>query len=221
MKILNLLEAPYQTTFVDRDEPDEHPEDAERLGGGRTADVYANKNDPHTVNRRSKIRNKEGNDVDYDVFADWLINSPEVRDNPHFPRIYKAEKNISNSKYYHQPHHAKDYEVERLSPLDKLDSTALRAVLRTHFRVNSITEEEFEQMDVFPDMVGIFAEEFVSNPGYDDVEMVPVGKFKAALLLIKEFLNETGLGFDAYYENIMVRRGPMGMQLVLTDPVID
>lgn len=225
MKITKLLEAPYKTDFTVSKTNMDSPSDMlhnllsseDKIGSGRTA-VVTGDTDPHMVNRRAKHISQRG-DSEYDIFAKWVVSNENVRQNPHFPRIYVVDTKQANGEGY-TARTLIDYKIEKLTPMDKLSPEEVRAIMDTHFAPVGMSREEYNDYEFTYNDIAIFTFEYIHS-GESSEDIAPVGKFRQACDMLENFLYEEprGLIYDLHWENIMVRRTGRGLQLVFTDPV--
>lgn len=151
--------------------------------------------DPRLPQEVLKTTYYHGTRDGYQVFVDALINDPRFRKNPHFPRISSVKKIV-------HPKNEPTYMVrmESLKPLHDLSLSQLTQLWHRYFDRDVPKDLEAETIaDMLSD---------VNDP-----------QFQAAYRLSQQLAQQHNLVFDLHEENVMVRLGPQGGVLVITDPV--
>ena len=166
--------------------------DAEFIGGGAYADVHTDPDDPHMVYKRTPHFDP------YNQYLDWIVTNKASQRNPFFPRVYEKR----------DTEHNRHLQIEKLTSHKTLSSKEL-AVMSERLLGRSV-ETFSEFADYIDEAAGI-------NTKLIDELKDPL--FKEALRAIAWLSNEHGSSVDIHDDNVMIRRGPTGPQLVITDPL--
>ncbi|WAX21561.1 hypothetical protein [Stenotrophomonas phage RAS14] len=197
---------------------------------GAFSSVKDDKRDPHMVKKyhhgpmEDDTPEAEVGEDAYVYFAQWLADQNVT--NPHMPRIYDIKKiQDSTGKFIYK------YQVEKLNSATELGLEELMNVFGQHFVSDTTAQQVADELDFesgvdTPDnkkilihVMGRFCEDMVKQ-GSNNIKS---DSLREALMLIQKFLKDhKGKMFGLDIENsgnIMFRRGPHGLQLVITDPV--
>lgn len=183
------------------------------IGSGVYSKVRNDPHDPHMVQKRHHNPKAASNDG-FVKWGDYLINNNLVDSNPHFPRIYNVRKieDSEGQKIY-------KYQIEKLVPTEDVSPKLLKAVWRQNFTKESMPEdiEELDAEDIADTMSGIISMAVEGNREYmDDIIS---DSLKQAVQHLHAYYEETNFTVpDLHSGNIMLRRTPHGVQLVITDP---
>lgn len=184
------------------------------IGSGVYSKVRNDPNDPHMVQKRHRDPKAASTDG-FVKWADYLINNKLVDTNPHFPRIYNARKiEDSEGKNIYK------YQIEKLVSAEDVSPKILEAIWRQNFTQYSMPEdiEELDAEDIADTMSGIISMAVEGNSEYmDDIIS---DSLKEAVKHLRAYYAETNYNAlpDLHSGNIMLRRTPHGIQLVITDP---
>jgi hypothetical protein len=197
---------------------------------GAFSSVKDDKHDPHMVKKYhhgpvgdGSPDSEIGEDA-YVYFAKWLAKQNVT--NPHLPRIYDIKKiQDSAGKFIYK------YQVEKLNSATELGLEELMNVFGQHFVSDTVAQQVADELDfeagvdtpankkILIHVMGRFCEQMVR----EGCKNIKSESLREALGLIQKFLKDHGeKEFSLDIENsgnIMFRRGPHGLQLVLTDPV--
>lgn len=228
MRILDIINEQIDTVVKDRSTalklktPSIERKERERVLGRGVANLALNnKRDPHTVIRHNSNVDNPGIDSS-NVYYTWLVNTKAYNENPYYPRIYqKTTLTDKDAKKLIK------YEIEKLKPIDKLDTTMIRALTyklfddalinkilkrRASSTVNpwhEIADEERALLILLDGLEEVFFGATSNDENLND-----------AMRKVKELSKENFIsGSDIHRGNIMVRLTPHGPQLVLTDPI--
>lgn len=215
MKILNLLEAPYQTSVVGKEtnRPIEkvRPRAPDSNAEGSFAIVKPDRTDPHMVKKYNR-RAAQSNDNRADGFRDFItfIVKNNYTDNIFMPRVYEVKKVKGNDGYS-----IDSFKVEKLIHASAIDTEQLIGYILT------VANEELmshynpgwrnKPHDTFTAMVTREIEStgnvFSSN------------ELNQACLIIRRAIATTKRLNDLHEDNIMYRRTSVGIQAVFNDPL--
>jgi hypothetical protein len=174
------------------------------LGRGIFSKVVSNPEDPHTVKKISTSPMGPGHAVKADGFNAYvrMLASNDLMDNVHFPKVYKANTSTDTSGT-----HRNSFTIERLTDL------------------SSISEEEFQALvercllrPVY-DVAGL-ADRIsgACQSDYDRKTFIKMESLLEACEIIDELDGISDFRLDIHEGNLMVRRTPHGLQLVISDP---
>jgi len=209
------------------------PKNAERIGStdARFGRVYVNPEEPGTATKI--VRKVE--DIHSDAYFKYisaLAKNDRITNNPFFPRIYKVRvvKDKQGKDLY-------SVEMERLQDFDTLSAEECnmlgqklffnyagferdmlarkKEITPTQHRDEVSLEDRGDAGFVLLKAIG----KCLENPE-QVATYIKDPKLKAALVILQGMLKrDVGLVPDIHSGNIMVRRGPGGPQLVITDPI--
>lgn len=206
-------------------------DDMNVLGSGGDARVYVNNDEPGTVTRVTRSVEDPKKDS-YFKYISAIAKSDRIQRNPYFPKIYSV-KIVPNNR----GRQAYSVEMERLMDFDTL--SAEECVM--------LGERMFFNFAGFAKEYVARRKEIVPTQHRDNVSMKSKGtagfvllkaiekcihhaekvatyikdpRLKEALIILRSLIKQDQeINADIHDGNIMVRRGPGGPQLVLTDPV--
>lgn len=242
MRYAELLEYTFPEIRKVEVKSDRHPgsaidrdKDTEYVGGGSFADAYANpKRTPHDIRKLSN-RPRDAHDIDgFFYYIKALEQNPD-NTNPYFPRfrqikvyINRDEATWSDGKT--DPRRDEitySVQMERLEDMRQLSNKEKKAIYRRIFGDNF--KDAMRSLDT--------VERYGSHPWNEPMLTVIQQAIKhagsraglngymvdedfiRATTFIKKIADKYSIGLDLHDENIMVRRGPTGLHLVLTDPL--
>lgn len=177
---------------------------ADELGRGAFSKVRPDPNDPHMVNKQSVIPLGKSHEDKEDGFAGFvrLMLDNDLMDNIHFPKIYKAQRMTDTTGT-----HRNNYTIEKLEPISGL-AREERAALEEH-HMNPGYDEDFS----------------LSERIYDSCRSarardmyIKMDSLKEACATLDELDDISDFRLDINRDNLMVRRTPHGLQLVISDP---
>lgn len=185
-------------TEIIKNKSDVAPDYDNNLGGGYDAMVYRDKEDPHMVVKNIHFNSK------YSYYINQIILRGMSGVNPYVPRVYKKSKDD------------KQYQIERLVPLDDLTRKELAYIFNHAF---GFDYSETDDLDGRASMSKVISDNIRSAVEYgtevksDDLNQV--------ISLIRDIIKkDKTMRNDMRENNIMARRTPYGAQLVITDPVV-
>lgn len=174
-------------------------DEAEIMGSGYYARVHASKRDPHMV-----IKTTDKDTDPYDSYVSELLDSEKWKSNPHFPRIYA--QGTQNKKYV----------MEKLVSWQELDRTELIDYFMNNFNEDDFgSDREFTSHIAKSRLVDVMA---IIMDSDNFKERINNETLLEAVLWVRRLAKFLHVNFDLHKNNFMWRRGPHGIQLVITDP---
>lgn len=174
------------------------------LGRGVFAKVTADKKDPHMVNKRTIQPMGPEHRVKADGFNQYvrMLKANDVMDNIHFPKVYKATTSTDKTGT-----HRDSYTIEVLEKLSSISKEEFEALAeRCFFR-------PVYDADALAERVSEACESAYGRKSYIKMETL-----LEACEIVERFSHESDFQLDLHEGNLMVRRTPMGLQLVISDP---
>lgn len=232
MKITDILEmfepnvssGTYDGEFKDKGEWDYDKKKAREFpGGGRGsfANVRADKKDPHMVRKNQHTPAFKDSDDGYIPFINYLIEHKLMGQFVNFPRVYDIKKIQSkrNDGFIYS------YTIEKLVEGRDLSMEELNAVIdRTlgNEKIKAMTYTKREEL-VSPNRLNQwFAAQitYAMHDGYNIIDEELVKALQVLKTIIEDNV-KTGsiIMTDIHGGNIMYRRTPHGLQVVLSDPI--
>jgi len=218
--ILELIEPEvknYNTNKTFKDRPyNYHKEknDPKVLGSGNFSKVRTT-SDPHLV-KKSSVETTTGNpekDDSYWDFIDFLLKN-KLWENPYFPRVYKKTSMHGKEDTSHH-----SVVMEKLEPISNAEHDDLLAIIRKSFNEkgreeikNRYSEERGYKL---PDSIAKILDDAVHR---GNLSFIKDEQLEKALKILNLYAKHSKVGVDIHSENIMVRRTPVGLQLVISDP---
>jgi hypothetical protein len=201
------------------------------LGSGGDARTYGNQDEPGTVTRVTRTTQDPKKDS-YFKYLSTIAKSDRIQRNPYFPKIYNVKivrDNKGNQAY--------SVDMERLLDFDTL--SAEECVMlgeRMFFNFAGFAKEYVaRRKEIVPTQhrdnvsmkskgtagfVLLKAIEKCINYGEQVATYVKDSRLKEAMMILRDLIKrDEDVSPDIHDGNVMVRRGPGGPQLVLTDPV--
>lgn len=235
MKLFEIIEPQelpqrrYGGTFrtVDKDEKNisSLDTDEKRIGSGFFSSVKSVLNDPHLV---KKYRNRFGERDKYWDYADIIIKE-KLWNNPYFPRLYTKQTYLDRE---HQ-----ELPIIKMEKLDsKINKKEALYLLDKMFKLSGKDLKEFQEeinengVDFITKAIArpiaaiISAESetaFTFYSGFSEFRLdvkIKDPLLKQAINKLIEIKNEISSSVDLHTNNLMYRRGPTGVQVVITDP---
>lgn len=207
------------------------PKDAERIGrrDSKFGAAYSTPDEPGTVTKI--VRNTEDLKRDaYFQYVSALAKNDRIANNPFFPRIYKVK--VVKDKYGAESY---SVEMERLMEFETLSPEECNMLgERLFFNYKGFEREAFARQKEITPTERRDAVSREGNAGYallmamrkclDYPEQVATyikdPKLKAALMILQSMIKrDVEIVPDIHSGNVMVRRGPSGPHLVITDPI--
>ena len=215
------------------------------VGDGSFAQATANPNNPHDIRKTSKDPQKR---KAIDGFYFYLLELENYTDNtnPYFPRIRQAKIYTDRDEDSSKDRITYSVQMERLESLmginDRDRESSLAKVFGSNYtRAREIMDSIEENYDGWQNSPWIYDEPFLTiikiivggnnmleamSRAHADketiselIDLVADEQLLRALVFIEEVSKKYTLGMDLHDENIMFRRGPTGVQLVITDPL--
>ena len=206
--------------------------DTEYVGGGSFADAFANpKRTPHDIRKLSN-RPRDAHDIDgFFYYIKALEQNPD-NTNPYFPRfrqikIYINRDDAQWSDGETDPRRDEitySAQMERLEDLRLISKKERKAIYRRIFGDNF--KKAMKSLKRVPDhpygepMLTVIQQAVKHAGSRAGLNGYMVDEdFIRATTFIKKIADKYSIGLDLHDENIMFRRGPTGLHLVLTDPL--
>lgn len=174
------------------------------LGRGLFSKVVPDKNDPHMVQKRTTSPMGPDHPVKADGFEQYvrMLVDNDFMDNIHFPKVYKANTTTDNTDT-----HRSTYTIERLADIstiseEEFQALAERCLSRPVYDVKGLA-----------DRIGTACESEYGRKTYIKMETL-----YEACELIEAMDKVSDFRLDLHEGNLMVRRTPHGLQLVISDP---
>ena len=207
---------PQQHNFMNTDKPSvlRNPK-VRHLGSGSFASAYTHEDRPHEIRRISK---PTANPDAYHVYIEALKNNPD-HDNPYFPQIHEVTKYQGRSEGKKTVLSVK---AERLHKLTDLNNKEIQAVLERWYGENykTVLRDLLNIRDVRISIYLITStiRDLINNENREKI--VDQDLLRATIFIDKKVLRKRkGIQSDIGINNLMFRRSPSGIQIVLTDPV--
>lgn len=201
-----------------------YPQDANfQSSSGRYASTFIHKDTPHDA---TKIVHKvKENDVKKDPYFKYvsaLAKNDRISNNPYFPRIYsvKVAKNGHGEAHY-------KVDMEALMDFDTLSKEELQMLgEKLFFNFDPWVKDMYARLEgkykegareLYVAAVLTAMQKAMRHDSISTYIKDP--KLKHAMVLLRSLVKEKDVRPDMHAGNVMVRRGPGGPQLVITDPV--
>lgn len=176
----------------------------DEIGRGQFAKVVPDRNDPHMVTKRSTNPMGPEHKVKADGFNQYvrMLKSHDVMDNIHFPKVYSAKTTTDNTGT-----HRDTYTIEKLEQLEnaskeEFESLAERCFLRPPLDIDALAERMDE----------------ACTSAYGRKSYIKMESLFEACEILERLSESADFQLDLHAGNIMFRRTPMGLQLVISDP---
>jgi hypothetical protein len=215
---------------------------AKELGAGAYGVVYTNPNDPGTVTKVSRGMMLDDLERGGDAYLQYITELAKFREltgNPYLPRIYSI-KFYNDQRKDTKPWQRIKYvvELEKLQPLinqklqqDQEGEHSYKAqVLAMADKMFSGFEEAFGKGSLY-DITNRLVDQFkfhlgverssATNPEFQQLQIKDKNLKQAfdVLQRVKNQATKRHVFFDINAGNLMIRRTPYGLQLVITDPL--
>lgn len=220
MKILELLED-YETSqkSVKLNRPIGYKKpDYSQNNTGAFSSVHPDKNDPFMVRKSSMPKLDTNYDPDtqdgYWKYIDMLQNNSKLRNNPFFPRVYGVKTIVGENG-----RKIKRANLEKLETFAEIETDLLAAYANSIVkddRFKQYVDGEYTGYNNF-DLAGTLSYKLESAIERRDYSAIKNDELIAALKAIEHFSRDYVL--DLHAANVMFRRGPKGIHLVITDPI--
>jgi hypothetical protein len=206
---------------------------SEKLGSGAFGTVERHENlPPGAVVKYGRIYNHNPIEDGYFMFLRAITKSDRMARNPYLPRIYSVK--LMNNRQY-------TVVMEELFPFTQLSMTEISVMLdrmvggldRAIQSLPTDIQDKFKKS-----RLTLRGSNRAQNNQYDIavtvlmqilgrmlVDRIPLDivtdpKLKEAMMIMKRVYKQQGGSPDIRTDNVMVRRGPTGAQLVITDPLV-
>lgn len=179
------------------------------LDSGSMASVKQDVNDPHMVIKHN-LSPFTARDDSYPDFINYLIENKI--ENIHFPKVYDIHKIYDRyGRYIYK------YRLEKLIPLKDASLEEFQNFRYNTFDDDHVFENRVSYMAID---LGIMMRE-LCNP-YSPSSKLAILKsesLKEACIIVRNMTKELKTYSDIYEKNLMWRRGPYGLTLVIIDPI--
>lgn len=204
------------------------PDNKNVLGSGFFSRVYKDK-DPHLVTKSTKTDayNLETYDV-YWYYIRKIVESKINEHNPYFPRVYgvtsyklKSPTNKIDAKS--EMRNAKIEKLESLHSFNRDKELLIPILLR--IRNKKYLMKYLNTDENFSDINGLDIMTFITGFVRDDIalrnddEHIDDKLYLQAIKFIRN-ISKKAYNVDIHMDNLMIRRTPYGLQLVITDPLV-
>ena len=196
--------------------------DSEHVGGGSYGDAWGNPSrTPQDIRKLSnKPRHRDGIDGFYFYMLELENHSDNT--NPYFPRIRQAKIYIEPAKIAKNDKITYSVQMERLpNVIGNINSKEEEAVMTRLFGENvEVVNKLLDEMShPYGQKLLTVIQNAIKNPTNTMNTVLVDDEFKRAAAFIREVSEKYNLGYDLHDDNIMLRRGPSGIHLVITDPL--
>lgn len=206
---MNILEIIEPTISSVRSKKEYKPEygtgyknDPDFIDSGSFSIVKKDK-DPHMISKVAR-GSEETNADGYWIFANYVIKY-KLWENPYFPRLYKKKTTVySNEQKINQ------LTMEKLFPIKSLNQK----------------EGKFLYLKMFGESINKFSVDYFTERLEREVESAKFEgdrskydkKYIHAVNVLNKIHKKEQLIVDIWGDNVMIRRGPQGVQAVFSDP---
>ncbi len=163
-------------------------------------------NGPHAA----QMLTKDG----FNYFIENIIKSDSF-DNIHFPKVYNIKKiTDKEGNWIHK------YDVERLIPLKELSNREIYRLFTDNFKRHV---KEYEKMDSYDledtrSNIGFILSSAIRKNDHSELRSAELKKAVSLLHNMNTRASDEGHFMDLHSDNVMARRTPYGLQLVINDP---
>lgn len=189
------------------------------LGRGKFSTVRNDKTDPHLVKKSNIAPSEQDDDGDgFNIYIKY-IHEQKLQDNIHFPRVYTAKKiSDKTGKYIYK------YTLEKLEEWGALSAKEFEYIVENMFDGLASEGQNYDFNDFTTRVRTVKAASKIIQKaclGRDDgLEMLKPDDLYEACLTISNIAEIYDMRPDVHPANIMFRRTPHGVQLVITDPLL-
>lgn len=216
MKIKELLEGPVNTSSKTRQlSRDMKNYVNSRRKGNVDAGAFSNVKsdpDPHMVRKSSSVALPPGFTEGFRMFIEF-INKNGYADNPHMPKVYKANKIVGKDGYS-----VDTYKTEKLLTYKDISLQEIQNLIASILPASAISDWLFDEStrkeDLFDYLSGEITDE-ITTP----TKRFELDSLNEACAIVAEALKKFGVESDLHYGNILYRRTRYGLQPVLNDPI--
>ena len=211
MKIKELLEGPINTSLRTKQLGAELGNFRNKryspIGdSGAFSNVKDDYGDPHMIKKSSNKAIRAGVDEGFRVFIEFIVKNGYA-DNPHFPRVYKANKIVGKDGYA-----VDSYKVEKLLTKTQVDEEALVGLVKALLPNYKREIHEYNAASILADEI--------EAETYKQLNRFELESLNDACRIIAELVaSNKSVSTDLHTGNIMFRRTQHGIQVVLNDPI--
>lgn len=211
-------------------------EDQEELGMGMYATAFSTPQEPGTVR---KVTKNPVDDLEKDAYFQYvslIAKNDRMSSNPYFPKIFNIQvRSFYRKDFTGEENLGVEYvyavDLERLLPFSSLSNKEARMLgnrifydFEKKYRPGRVTsgKSKIDYLGELSDRIEVTFSEDVFNVSPSLLATITKDRYyKQALLLIRAMIHKNDSMFeDMHDKNIMIRRGPQGPQIVITDPVM-
>jgi hypothetical protein len=190
------------------------------LGKGHYSTVSKDKTDPHMVKKHNIRFDDEGLDT-YDQFAQYIINN-KLYENPYFPKIYQHKTIVDKNE---NPLHK--FQIEKLEEVTNLSIEEIEHIYRIIFKKpesqKKMADKKYKgfMKHVKKRLLAQITSQMRAAIEFNNPTDFKDSNIVEAIRELHNFLSKEckECELDLHPGNIMARRTPYGVQLVITDPV--
>lgn len=202
----------------------------EEIGSGMYSTAFSTKQEPGTVRKVVAPIDDLESDA-YFQYIQVIAKNDRMLSNPYFPKIFNIEvKQFWRRDFQTGEKLGKEYgfavDIERLLPYSELSQKEAQMLGNRMFyeferttKPKDRTDSREEQRDYLTALVYRIEAAMEEWTRDEMITTIKDSRFKQAVMLIKNLDKKEEIGLDLHADNIMIRRGPVGPQIVITDPV--
>lgn len=211
-------------------------EDQEEIGSGMYATAFSTPQEPGTVRKMMTDPQRDLKGDAYFQYVNLIAKNDRMTKNLYFPKIFDIQvRSFYRKDFTGNENLGTEYvyavDMERLLPFSSLSSEEARMLGNKMFfdferkhRPNRVVSGT-AKIDYRHELSGRIEDTFMGKGPYMDSDLTATvikdKHYKQAVTLIKGMIEKSeGMHQDMHDENIMVRRGPGGPHIVITDPVM-
>lgn len=214
MKITKILEAPHTTNIIDRKSKGSLKKYSKEVGEQPSGmfSTIAKDREPHFVRKYSRNKLRQNQIDGFKQFVQYLLDTKNT-DNPHFPRIYEM-KTVRDKEGYR----IESYRVEKLIEYTEIEPDIL--IQYALSLINGFSESDLPYAASAHLVLTQSIERAVNKanrPFKDDT-------LNDACVIVSDAIANLSNEFDRVVNdlhsgNVMYRRTPHGIQVVINDPI--
>lgn len=190
----------------------------EEIGSGIFGTAFSTPEEPGTVR---KVVGPLHNLDAYFKYLQLISKNERFTNNPYFPKIFDLQVKQFQYEKDERPYYMYAVDMERLHPLDTLSDKEIELIVdRIFYAEKAFRWSSNELADVVEKVLRQTSRAKIPAAKRSKFSTaIKDTKFKHAVLLLQSLFRKEQFSFDIHTGNLMVRRGPGGPQLVITDPV--
>lgn len=223
MKLNEIIDTKISTEKIDRlDINKNYSDNSKNSRSGYFSSVAPSENDPHMVDKTSRFAIAHELDA-YLIYAKEIAQSKIASHNTYLPRIYEINSKIDDTKLS-----LSNYKIEKLIDHSEVSIEEVLPIF-SHLlgderiaKLYAIAKEEDEPDEYFIERV-LYT---ISDLSHLAVQYSSQGKLPDDYYEALKFIEEIYIKHKKYVKkldfkpnNFMFRRTPVGLQLVITDPL--